>query len=112
MLATKEPPLKILSMITRQFRILLMVRELTDSGCPAREIPERLKIHPFVAQKAAAQSKNFSKSLLTGALAALLELDVGLKTGKTEFYPAMETFLLTISAMGKSKDSLGAIYNG
>ena len=101
MLATKEPPLKVLSMIARQFRILLMVRDLTERGCPAREIPERLKIHPFVAQKAATQSRNFSKPLLTRALSALSELDVGVKTGKMEFYPAMETFLLTLGARGK-----------
>jgi DNA polymerase-3 subunit delta len=98
MLAAKEPPLKILSMIARQFRILLMVCDLTERGCPAREIPGRLKIHPFVARKAVSQSRNFNKQLLTGALAALSELDVGVKTGKTEFYPAMETFLLTLSS--------------
>jgi DNA polymerase-3 subunit delta len=97
MLAAKEPPLKILSMIARQFRILLMVRDLNERGCPAREITEKLKIHPFVAQKAAAQSRNFSKPLLIRALTALSELDVGVKTGRMEFYPAMETFLLTLS---------------
>ncbi|MDD4238178.1 MAG: DNA polymerase III subunit delta [Desulfotomaculaceae bacterium] len=102
MLAAKEPPLKILSMIARQFRILLMVRDLTERGCPAREIGERLKIHPFVAQKATAQSRNFSKPLLIGALAALSELDVGVKTGKMEFYPAIETFLLTLCARVRS----------
>lgn len=102
MLAAKEPSTKILSMIARQFRILLMVRDLNESGFPAREIPGRLKIHPFVAKKAAAQSKNFSKTLLTAALAALAELDVGVKTGKMEFYPAMESFLLTLSSKGKS----------
>lgn len=101
MLAAKEPATKILSMIARQFRILLMVRDLVERGCPAREIPGRLKIHPFVAQKAAAQSRNFSKPILTGALAALSELDAGVKTGKMEFYPAMETFLLTLSSRGK-----------
>lgn len=102
MLAAKEPPLKILSMIARQFRILLMVRDLNERGCPAREVAERLKIHPFVAQKAAAQSRNFSKPLLIRALAGLSELDMGVKTGKMEFYPAMETFLLTLSTRGKS----------
>lgn len=102
MLAAKEPPLKILSMISRQFRILLMISDLTERGCPAREIPERLKIHPFVARKAAAQSKNFSKPLLTSALKILSQLDVGVKTGKMEFYPAIETFLLTLNSKEKS----------
>lgn len=102
MLAAKEPAPKMLSMIARQFRILLMVCDLTERGCPARELPERLKIHPFVAQKATVQSRNFSKPLLTSALAALSDLDVGVKSGKMEFYPAMETFLLTFSARGKS----------
>ena len=97
LLAAKEPPPRLLAMIARQLRILLMVCDLKEQGCPEREIPERLQLHPFVARKAVAQSRNFNKETLLKALAALSDLDMGIKTGKMEFYPSMETFLLSLS---------------
>ncbi|MGI6490857.1 MAG: hypothetical protein ACOX0T_00325, partial [Pelotomaculum sp.] len=42
-------------------------------------------------------SQNFNKETLLEALAALSDLDLGIKTGKMEFYPSMETFLLSLS---------------
>jgi DNA polymerase-3 subunit delta len=99
MLAAKEPPLKILSMISRQFRLLLQVHELVERGYPAREIASRLKIHPFVAQKVAAQCRNYSRESLVQAFQSLLELDVAVKTGGQEFYPAVEHFILKLCAV-------------
>lgn len=98
MLAAKEPPFRLLAMVARQFRLLLQVKDLLERGCPAGEIPARLKIHPYVAQKVAAQCKNFSRESLTGAFQLLLELDEAVKTGRQEFYPALEIFLLKLCA--------------
>jgi len=96
MLAAKEPPLKILSMISRQFRLLLMAHDLAGRGCPARDIAVRLKIHPYVCQKLVAQCKNYSRESLVRAFQSLLEVDVAVKTGGQEFYPAVELFLLKL----------------
>ncbi len=96
MLAAKEPPLKILSMITRQFRLLLQVHDLAGRGCPPREIASRLKVHPYVAQKISAQCKNYSRERLLRAFRDLLEVDVAVKTGGLEFYPAVEHFILKL----------------
>ncbi len=98
MLAAKEPPFRLLSMVARQFRLLLQVKDLLDRGCLAGEIPARLKIHPYVAQKVTAQCKNFSRESLTGVFQLLLELDEAVKTGRQEFYPALEIFLLKLCA--------------
>jgi DNA polymerase-3 subunit delta len=98
MLAAKEPPFKILAMISRQFRLLLLVHDLAGRGCPARDIAVRLKLHPYVAQKLAAQCKNFSMESLIRAFQSLLDIDVAVKTGGQEFYPAVETFLLRLCA--------------
>jgi len=98
MLAAKEPPLRLLSMITRQFRLLLQVQELMERGYPAREISARLKMHPYVYKKIAAQCQNFDCVRLAGALESLLELDSAVKTGRQEFYPAIEAFLLKLCA--------------
>lgn len=98
MLAAKEPPFRLLAMVTRQFRLLLQVKDLLGRGCPAGEIPARLKIHPYVARKVASQCENFSRESLLGALQLLLEVDEAVKTGRQEFYPALEIFLLKLCA--------------
>lgn len=103
LLAAREPPLKILSMISRQFRLLLQVHELLGRGCPAGEIISRLKLHPYVYKKIATQSKNFGKARLVNAVMSLSELDLAVKTGRQEFYPAVEMFLLRICTGGGSE---------
>ncbi|MCG9967025.1 DNA polymerase III subunit delta [Pelotomaculum terephthalicicum JT] len=96
LLAAKEPPLRLLAMITRQFRLLLQVSDLTGRGCPAREIYGRLKIQPFVYKKIATQCRNFEQNLLIGVFESLSELESAVKTGRQEFYPAIETYLLKL----------------
>ncbi len=98
MLAAKEPPFRLLAMIVRQFRLMLQVKDLLGRGCPAGQIPARLKIHPYVARKTAVQCRNFSRESLLEAFRLLLELDESVKTGRQEFYPALEIFLLKLCA--------------
>ncbi len=98
MLAAKEPPLRILAMITRQFRLLLQIHDLTGRGWPPREIAKRLKTHPYVVQKITAQCKNYSGESLIRIFQSLLEIDVAVKTGRQEFYPAVEHFILKLCA--------------
>ncbi len=103
MLAAKEPPLRILAMITRQFRLLVQVHDLTGKGRPPREIAARLKMHPYVAQKLAAQCKNFSGESLIRIFQSLLDIDEAVKTGRQEFYPAVEHFILKLCAQNLSR---------
>jgi len=101
LLAAKEPPARILSMIARQFRLLLQVHDLLERGCPAREVPARLNLHSYVARRVADQSKNFNRQALIKAIESLAELDLAVKTGRREFYPAVEVFLLKLSTGGE-----------
>ncbi len=54
---------------------------LVDEGVRSSEIASRLKIHPFVAEKAAKQAGNFSPEELGLATVRLAELDAGAKGG-------------------------------
>jgi DNA polymerase-3 subunit delta len=54
---------------------------LADEGMRSSEIASRLKIHPFVAEKAAKQAGNFSPEELAQATVRLAELDAGAKGG-------------------------------
>lgn len=94
-----EPPPAILAMIARQFRLLLQAKELAARGAaqPA-QISKELGVPPFVGKKILAQSNNFSFEQLAKALKYLLDLDVAIKTGKQDFYPAVEKLVLSLLA--------------
>jgi len=96
LLAAGQSGPAIAAMVARQFRLLLQAEELLGSGCPAGELAGRLEVHPFVARKIAAQAGNFNRGQLIRALTELLALDAAVKTGRREFYPAMEMFLLSM----------------
>jgi DNA polymerase-3 subunit delta len=57
------------------------VLRLADEGVRTSEIASRLKMHPFVAEKAAKQAGNFSPEELAQATVRLAELDAGAKGG-------------------------------
>ena len=57
------------------------VSRLADEGVRSSEIAGRLKIHPFVAEKAAKQAGNFSPDELAQAMVRLAALDAGAKGG-------------------------------
>ena len=57
------------------------ISRLADEGVRTSEIASRLKVHPFVAEKAAKQAGNFSPDELAQATVKLAELDAGAKGG-------------------------------
>jgi len=72
----------LIHMITRQFRILLEVKEALGLGHNARKVASELKLHPFVVQKSAGQARNFSLDFLKSVFSYLIRLDKRLKTGQ------------------------------
>jgi DNA polymerase-3 subunit delta len=98
LLTAGEPPPVILVMVARQFRLLLQVKELAGQGAQPVQIGKQLRLPPFVTKKIFAQSKNFSFAQLRQTLEQLLELDVAIKTGNQDFYPAMEKLALSLLA--------------
>lgn len=69
------------SMITRQFRLMLEMKALTEDRTPQGAIAGKMGVKPFVVQKTLSQCKNFTYSQLKRALSKLLEVDRRLKTG-------------------------------
>lgn len=89
-----QPPLYIFFMITRHFRLLLEAKELQIEGLGQQAIQTRLKLHPFVAQKVADQTGNFSRDRLHAIHHRLLAVDTAIKTGQME--PQLALDLLAI----------------
>ena len=77
-------PFYLFSMVIRQFRLLIQVKELAAQGKRAPEISKMLKMHSFVAGKLYQQAQQFSLPQLERIYGHLLETDVGVKTGRTD----------------------------
>ena len=76
----------LLSMLIRQFRILLEIKDLINERPKITKdlIAKELQIHPFVAQKALWQVKNFTFDKLKQIYQMLSDLDIKLKTSQAK----------------------------
>ncbi len=96
-LLEQDDALRLFGMIVRQFRLLLMTRELLDAGYRDTEIAPAIKSHPFVVRKLMGQVRNFTLPQLEAIYHKLLEIDVGIKTGKTEGDVALDTLVAALA---------------
>jgi DNA polymerase-3 subunit delta len=71
----------IFSMIVRQFRLLLLTREILDQNDTEVDVVNRLNLHPFVARKIVTQARHFSQKRLDAIYHMLLQIDLETKTG-------------------------------
>lgn len=91
-----ENEIYLLSMFIRQFRNLLIIKDLEEKGISHYEMPKRTGLHPFVVRKTFSQTKNFSLEGLKKIYARLLELDLSIKTGKISALSALDTLVMSI----------------
>jgi len=96
LLERREAPLKILSLITRHFHILLHVKELSESGRTS-EAASLLSVPAFAIKNYLPQVKNFSSELLKEALEYSASLDKDIKTGLINEKTAVEALLIRYS---------------
>jgi len=82
LLALREKPMTILYLITRQFNILLQVKELSAMNFDKNTIASKAGIPPFAVQKSVAQSKNFTQKTLKEALEFSAQVEEEVKTGR------------------------------
>jgi DNA polymerase III subunit delta len=86
----------LLTMIIRQFRILLQVKEAVQSGATARKIASQLHLHPFVVQKSLAQTNGFSLQSLKNIFSSLVEVDKKTKTGQADFKSSISLLIAKV----------------
>lgn len=92
-----EEPIKILSVLAGQFRLIYQVKELSRKGYGQQQIAGYLKIHPFRVKLAANQAGNFSDAELTKIMTLLAEADYQMKTGGMNKSLLVEMFLLRLA---------------
>ena len=98
LLSLKEPPMRILYLLTRQFRILMEVKEMDRTGVPPKEIAAKVGIMPFLVGKYRAQAKAFTRKELRGIVEAGVQTEEDVKTGKMGDILSVELFLVQYSS--------------
>ena len=94
LLALKEPPMRILALLTRQFKLLLEVKTMDKLGYGRKEIAEKAGINPFVVGKYQAQAKAFSEKELRQIMEDSVETDEAIKTGRLADTLGVELFIM------------------
>jgi DNA polymerase-3 subunit delta len=98
LLALKEKPMSILFLITRQFNILLQVKNLVGLGYNNTVISQKTGLMPFTIGKYVSQSKNFNITTLKDALNSCVTMEEQVKTGRMIDKICVELLIVKYSA--------------
>ncbi len=95
LLALKVSPLQILSMLSRQYNLMLQAKELKKRGVPDREIASKIGVPPFVVSKYLSQASKYKSSELRNALERCAQADQDVKTGLMNDKMSVELIILS-----------------
>lgn len=93
LLTLKEPPMRILFLIARQFNQILQVKELMAQGMDRGSIASKLKMQPFVVGKVMPQAKSFSREQILSYVDLCVEAEEAVKTGRLNERLAVELLI-------------------
>jgi len=91
-----DSPLYLLSMISFQFRNLLIVRDLIEKKKPFSLILKETNLHPYVVKKSYSQAQKFKIEELKKIYRKIFEVDLNIKTGKLDPQTALDLLIAEI----------------
>ncbi|MCC8046887.1 MAG: DNA polymerase III subunit delta [Clostridiales bacterium] len=97
LLALKEPPMRILFLIARQFNQMLVMKDLREQGLDNKAIASRLGANPYAVKATLAQASHFSSDVLQQTLTECVEAETAVKTGRMSDQMAVELQIVKIS---------------
>ena len=97
LLTLKEPSMRIMYLISRQFQILLNVKDMSARGMDQASMAKIAGIPPFAVRRNVSQAKGFSMEQLKQALRDGVDLEEAVKTGRMNDQMAVEIFLMKYS---------------
>lgn len=97
LIAEKEPPMRILFMVARQFHLILQAKDLSARGMSKDQIAQTMGVQGFIATKSIRQSRNFSVAELKSALAESVQTEEMIKKGMLDENIGVEMLLIKYS---------------
>lgn len=98
LLALKEPPMRILALLSRQFKLLLEVKTMDQRGYSRQEIAEKVGLNPFVVGKYQTQARAFTTKALRTIIEDSVDTDECVKTGRLTDSLGVELFIMKYSS--------------
>ena len=98
LLALKEPPMRILFLIARQFNQLLLVKSLTAKGMDRASVASKAQVAPFIAGRLMTQAKSFTMQQLRNAVQDCVDAEEAVKTGRMTDVLSVEILIVKYSA--------------
>lgn len=98
LLLLKEPPMRIMYLITRQFNMMLQVKELLNERYDNANITKKLGIASFLTGKYVSQAKSFTIKEIKGALEDFAETEEAVKTGRLDDKTGVELIIIRYSS--------------
>ena len=98
LLALKEPPMRILYLLSRQFKLLMEVKDLSGRGYEKSQIAKTAGLHPVVAGKYIKQCHSFSKEELRSIMEDAANMEEMVKTGRLNDRMSVELFIVKYSS--------------
>lgn len=96
MLKYNEEPIKIVVMLSNQFRLMYQAKELIRQGYRESDIATKLGAHPYSVKLALQKSRAYESNYLLSILEQLADLDYQIKSGQVEKELALELFILEL----------------
>lgn len=101
LLTLKEPPMRILFLLAKQYRQLLQAKQFGTAGLAQPEIAAKLGVPAFVVRNIMTCARAYSVSELEQAVADFVDAEEAVKTGRLEDKLSVELLIIKYS----SKDS-------
>lgn len=101
LLKQNEEPIKILAVLSGQFRLIYQVKEMTTRGYGQKQIAGMLKVHPYRVKLAAGQANSFSSEELIRIMDKLADSDLKLKSTGMDKKVIIELFLMQLAKRSK-----------
>lgn len=95
LLALREPPMRILFLIARQYNMLLQVKELKSRGYDNKTIGSKIGVPPFIADKYVTQASRFKSADLRLAVTQCVEAEEAVKTGRMNDMMSVEMLIVS-----------------
>lgn len=97
LLALKEPPLRILFLITRQYNILMQLKDLKRKGMSNPAMAKAAGIPPFAVSRSLGQASRLSVGSIEHILSYSVEMEEAVKTGQMNEQIAVELVIIEAS---------------
>lgn len=93
LLALREPPMRILYLLARQYNLILQVKELQESGCDQSTIASRTGLQSFILKNYLPCARRYSKEELRRTIEECTEAEEAVKTGRLSEVMSVELLI-------------------